>query len=223
MKNIDNRLLKRLLHKEKSSESEIVTNETLNVTEEKTRLWVRNWVIGLGLCPWAAGSSIGNKLRIVVPHSCNEKSIKLLKDRGDICLRILEEAEYLMDNKLVIDSTLIVLPSLANYTEYYKTALIAEELLAKYEIEVQLATFHPDYMFEGTDSNSAENYTNRSPFPMVHLLQVEQVSKAIESVNGKTDQIWMKNVQLLNEMGIAKVKNLLNKMLENGDNNSSSV
>ena len=77
---------------------------------------------------------------------------------------------------------------------------------------IQLASFHPNFTFEGNNKNSVENYTNKSPYPIIHLLQVNKVKLAIESVNGKTDIIWQRNIKLLNSLGLKDVKEKYNNL-----------
>jgi hypothetical protein len=72
----------------------------------------------------------------------------------------------------------------------------------------QIASFHPDYQFEGTDPDDAENYTNRSPYPLLHLLREESLERAIAEF-ADVDQIPTRNIELMNSLGQGKLKVLL--------------
>ena len=72
----------------------------------------------------------------------------------------------------------------------------------------QIASFHPDYQFGGTDLEDVENYTNRSPYPMLHLLREDSLEKAIEQYPN-VDQIPIRNIELMNSMGQDKLKAIM--------------
>ena len=78
-----------------------------------------------------------------------------------------------------------------------------------FEGEFQIASFHPDYQFADTEFDDVENYTNRAPYPILHILREASLEKAIDSYPD-VDNIPAKNIALLKEMGLVKVKELLN-------------
>jgi hypothetical protein len=92
---------------------------------------------------------------------------------------------------------------------------MTEDLMAEQGCEgvYQVATFHPDYCFDGVDQDDVSNYTNRSPYPMVHLLREASVEKAIEFY-GDTSGIPDDNIALMQKMGQEKVENILQSCLK---------
>ena len=81
---------------------------------------------------------------------------------------------------------------------------------------IQLAHFHPNYVFEDSndEDNDVENYTNRSPYPILHLLKVKDVSNAIDQYDGDTDQIWKRNKSHMKVLGIEKLKQINENILK---------
>lgn len=130
----------------------------------------------------------------------NEKLLRL----------ILKEAKDLLPPTSADcrETTFIILPSVSNFSTFLILVHEIEDLLTKSGLwkDIQVATFHPEYLFEGTESTAEENYTNRSPYPMLHLLRVKQVEQAIRAVDGNTDFVWQRNIALLKGMGIERIK-----------------
>lgn len=65
---------------------------------------------------------------------------------------------------------------------------------------IQVVPFHPEFVFQGSDAGAVDNFTNRSPFPIVHILREDEVSRAVDSIGGDSSIIWKRNVQLLNNL-----------------------
>ena len=187
--------------------------------EIATRLWVERVVMGQGLCPWAAGTLVGSKLRICTVYGgASGDSESLL----EVCEKIIEESKSLYEkaenNVEESSTTLIVLPEFKDFEAFLDLVDIIEGVFEKEDIDefLQVAHFHPDYVFadSNTPENEIENYTNRSPFPIIHLLKVDEVSDAIDSYNnGDTSTIWKKNKVTLRTMGIEKMKAIGVKIL----------
>jgi hypothetical protein len=167
-----------------------------------TRDWVVKWVVDFGLCPWAARSSSEEKMKVVVVNDHYTQNVE------QICKKIIEEANLIPKEKY--DTILIVLPNLIDFLEFLEVHAAAEYFFIKKKLNnnVQLATFHPNFVFEGNDEHSVENYTNRSPFPMIHLLKVSEVSRAIADCNGDTDFVWERNIRQLRTLGLKKVQKI---------------
>ena len=192
--------------------------------EIATRLWVERIVMGQGLCPWAASTLVGNKLRICTVFGGADGSDESLLE---VCDGILREAQLLSDgeeNESEEDesdessTTLIVLPDFKDFNSFLELIDVIEEIFDKEDINefLQVAHFHPDYVFADSDTKELEieNFTNRSPFPVIHLLKVDEVTDAIDSYNnGDTSTIWKKNKVTLRALGIAKVKAIGAKIL----------
>jgi hypothetical protein len=142
--------------------------ETLN--------WVREVVIGLNLCPFAARVLGEDKLRCVVFEG---------RDTA-VCLQELAiEATTLIDRGDTEATTLLILSQgFETFDDYLDLLAIATDLLADLNLDdaLQLASFHPEYQFSHQPLSDPANYTNRSPFPMLHLLQQDSVSAVLEHV-----------------------------------------
>ena len=165
--------------------------------------WVRNWVIGQGLCPWAASVMSDNKLNITVIRQSYENEHVV-----DVHNSILQAASNIVDPSTSTETALVALPGITDFTTFLELVADIEEILEHKQLDsyIQLATFHPDYQFEGTESTDVTNYTNRSPCALLHLLSVPQVTAVIDRVNGDTDFVWKNNMKRLNMLGLDKVK-----------------
>jgi len=119
-----------------------------------------------------------------------------------------------LDKNPDIETTLILFPTiLDDFFEYLNFTDVAEQLLFEqgYEGIYQLATFHPDYCFADVDPDDVSNYTNRSPYPMLHLLREESVAKAV-AYHGNTEQIPEDNIATMHKLGLDKIKALLKRI-----------
>lgn len=104
-----------------------------------------------------------------------------------------------------LETTLLIHPwVLTDFIEYNDFLEVCDSTLVELDLEgeIQIASFHPQYCFAGTDPEDIENYTNRSPHPMLHLLRESSVERAVESVPD-TDAIYLKNIRTLRELGYA--------------------
>ncbi len=155
--------------------------------------WVEAVVIGLNLCPFASSALRRGQLHIVVSDS----------DIMAECLQQLaDEADALVAGDLQ-DTTLFVLPEgFADFDDYLDLLAMAEALLDDIGLEgqVQVASFHPEYQFEDTDYDDAENWTNRAPYPILHLLTEDSVARAVDS-HPDPEGIPDANIDKLEDMG----------------------
>lgn len=169
-----------------------------------TRNWVEKVVIGLNLCPFARRPFQGGMLRFSLSEARDEQALL-----GDL----LKELQYLVDTPgYQTETTLLIHPFvLGDFDDFLDFWGMTEDLLAAagLEGEIQIAGFHPDFEFEGEDAGSVSVYTNRSPYPMLHLLREQSVGLAADT-HPDTSEIPKANIRLLEEMGIEKVKALLN-------------
>lgn len=160
--------------------------------------WVTNVVIGCNFCPFAAREVKRNSILYEVIHSQNKEEI----------LQLLSSTFTKMDNEEHVETAFLILPegfeSFSNYLDLVETA---ENFLAKenYEGIYQLASFHPQYLFAGSNENDPANYTNRSPFAMLHILREASLSKAIDSYPN-VDDIPQKNIDFANAKGLAAMQ-----------------
>jgi uncharacterized protein len=191
-----------------SSSRHILVDEKSTI-ERTTRQWVENWIIRHNLCPWAASTFSAEKMRVMII----EGRYRSLLDRRKLLRNIVEECKLLQKSigeNTELKTTLLVLPQLRNFTQFLQFIEKMEGLLVDKQLDrdIQLASFHPHYQFAGTKSEDVENYTNRSPYPILHLLSVKQVHDAIASVQGNTEKIWQRNVQLMKDLGDERIQQL---------------
>ncbi|GAA5445082.1 hypothetical protein Misp06_03275 [Microbulbifer sp. NBRC 101763] len=137
--------------------------------------WLTDVVVGLNLCPFARKPMRAGQIRYIASESKNDQA--LLADLHTELQRLdsTPESELL--------TTLLIIPDhLQDFADYNQFLDQAEWLLERYNYvgTYQLASFHPDYQFAGTNPNDAENLTNRAPFPILHLLREDNLEKMIE-------------------------------------------
>jgi len=164
------------------------------------RYWVENFVVGLDLCPFAGRELLRERIRFVVTPATSEAEL----------LASLQAELDLLDSNPAIETTLLIHPQvLQDFADYNQFLDTADELLraAGREGVYQLASFHPHYRFAGTDAADAENYTNRSPWPLLHLLREQSLERAIASYPD-TARIPERNIALMQRLGIARLKQL---------------
>jgi uncharacterized protein len=160
-----------------------------------TRQWIARMVIGLNLCPFAQRVFDGGRIRFVVSDTADEAT--LLKELAD-------ELEFLAAAPIAtIETTLLIHPlAFPNFLDYNDFLGVAEHAVADlgYEGVIQIASFHPDYQFADTDADDPANYTNRSPYPMLHLLREESISAVAEDEE-KLLEIPQRNIDVLRALG----------------------
>lgn len=183
--------------------------------ERRVYRWVLEVVYGMGLCPWSGsvlkkpGKGEAPRLQI---KSDTEIDItrKGLKHFGTTMMKYCEELVVKKNG-----TVLLVCPTLEDFSDFMAVAEFADELLEQsgMDEQIQIATFHPDYLFEGEDEETS--LTNQSPYPILHLLRVEDVKEAIESfeAEGKsTDEVWIRNKAFVEKQG-DQIRLVLEKIL----------
>lgn len=163
--------------------------------------WVDTAVVGLNLCPFAKRELVRNRVRFVSSKATTEA--ELLAD-------IEGELELLSRND-DIETTLLIHPEvLTDFYDYNQFLNYTDGLLEQLNLEgiFQIASFHPDYQFGGTEAEDVENYTNRSPYPMLHLIREKSLQEAIANYPD-SDRIPDRNIKLLKSMGLHEMKALL--------------
>jgi uncharacterized protein len=174
---------------------------------EVTRRWISSVVIGLNLCPFARRVFQADLIRFIVSEATNEE--KLLEELG-VELQNLAEASIAQT-----ETTLLIHPNaFGNFLDFNDFLAIGDRLIAALGLRgiIQIASFHPEYQFEGTQPDDVENFTNRSPYPMLHLLREESISKVV----GEADEhleIPRRNIELLKSLGRAKMLEMMNGIL----------
>lgn len=160
-----------------------------------TRNWLERAVIGLQLCPFAAVPHLNDRVRYCV--SAHRSGVGLLEE---LCheLQALQDAD-----PLKCETTLLIHPHvLSDFLEYNEFLDACDAAIAElgFEGELQVASFHPRYQFAGTDAQDIENYSNRSPYPMLHLLREASVARAVASFP-HIDRIGDMNRETLRRLG----------------------
>lgn len=170
---------------------------------EKTRCWLENWVIQLNLCPFAR-----------YPYELNRVGVVTTEAPGsdDIFGFVLAELERLYTTPVKeLETTLVVVENgLLSFDDYLDFLDLLERVLPETGLEgiIQIASFHPDYLFAGSDDHDPANYTNRSPYPMFHLIREASLEKALSDYP-EPENIPQRNIRLLREMGVDAVKEAL--------------
>ncbi|QSP94703.1 DUF1415 domain-containing protein [Marinobacter salinisoli] len=188
-------------------------NETALI--ETTRKWVEDVVVGYNLCPFAKRELVRDRVRFVVSDAKDE----------DALLQDLHAELRRLDDQPEIETTLLIHPDvLQAFGPYNEFLDAADGLLAYLEMEgvYQIASFHPDYQFEGAEPDAAENYTNRSPYPMLHLLREASLEAAIDN-HPDVDGIPQRNIELMEKIGVEKMQAVLRACLHSGGNSGGST
>jgi hypothetical protein len=175
---------------------------------ELTKRWIAEFVIALNLCPFARRVFDAERIRYVVSNARSETALSL--DLQDELRRLVHTP------RAEIETAVVILPyflgEFLDFNDYLDTAnriLIQEGFVG----EIQIASFHPRYQFAGTNVDDVENFTNRSPFPLLHLLRevsVTEVAHAPEFLNG----IPARNIELLRQMGREEIDRRLARMTQ---------
>ncbi len=160
-----------------------------------TRAWLEHAVIGLNLCPFAKAPHIKGLVRYVVSTA---------QDPADLQADLMRELQHLARCPAnEVETTLLIHPLvLTDFSEYLDFLPAAEDVVADLDLEgvLQVASFHPQYQFEGARADDISNATNRSPFPMLHLLREESIDRAVEAFP-EPEAIYEANISTLERLG----------------------
>ncbi|MGY8905201.1 MAG: DUF1415 domain-containing protein [Burkholderiales bacterium] len=162
-----------------------------------TQRWLERAVIGLNLCPFAKAVHANGQIHYAVSAASSADALLTALEAELIALLAHEPQER--------DTTLLIAPAMlaefADFNDFLELANIHLRLLAL-QGQVQLASFHPNYQFQGTAADDIANATNRAPYPMLHLLREASVSRALQALP-HANRIVERNVQTLRELGHA--------------------
>lgn len=162
-----------------------------------TREWLEKAVIGLNLCPFAKAVHVKKQIRYVVSQATTP---------GALLEELLTELRFLQDaDAELIDTTLLIHPFvLQDFLDYNDFLDTVDMATAEPEFgdAFQVASLHPSYQFAGTAFDDIENYTNRSPYPTLHLLREDSVDRAVDAFPD-ADRIPDRNIETLNALGRA--------------------
>ncbi len=178
-----------------------MTAETEAKYVQAVHHWLETAVIGWNLCPFAGREVSAGRVRFAVTPAQTEEAL---------LLALQDELEFLTAHP-EIETTLLIHPYVLNdFLDYNQFLELADLLLQDQGLEgvIQIASFHPNYQFAGTDPDEVTNSTNRSPVPLLHLLREDSLEKAIEAYPD-VDEIPNRNMDLMRKLGPSKVEKVL--------------
>jgi hypothetical protein len=170
-----------------------VTTETVI---DDTRTWLERAVIGLNLCPFAKSVHVKGQVHYVVSRAPTAQA--LLQD-------LMVELKALNDSDpLQRDTTLLIAPDcLADFLDFNDFLADADQALVDLDLEgvLQIANLHPDYQFAGTRADDVTNFTNRSPYPTLHLLREDSIDRAVAAFPD-AESIFERNMETMERIGV---------------------
>lgn len=159
-----------------------------------TCLWLERAVIGLNLCPFAKAVHRKGQIRYAVTAAVTPDELLAELER--------ELALLAKSDPTLVETTLLVHPhAMTNFLDYHFFLDEANALLRRLDLAgtLQIASFHPDYEFAGSDPNDRANYTNRSPYPMLHLLREASIDRAVAAYPDSAE-ITDRNIETLRRL-----------------------
>jgi hypothetical protein len=172
---------------------------------DTTRRWLADFVIGLNLCPFAAAPFRADRVLYRVAGS--DRLERVFEEVLDV-LRML-----VADNGAAWETALIIVPAgLDDFDDYLDALAIIEDAVLEVglEGEIQVASFHPAYRFDGAPVDDPANYTNRSPYPMLHLIRERGLADALQACD-EPEQIPLRNVERLRALGIEGIQRIIGR------------
>lgn len=176
---------------------------------EQTRKWITDVVVACNFCPFAGRELKGNRIHYRVENSVDTR----------VCINSFLAECTRLDNDTAIETTLIIFPkAFAIFEQYLDLLSVAETSLLKkgYEGIYQVASFHPLYRFAKSKAGDAANYTNRSIYPMLHLLREESISRAVQHYPDAA-KIPARNISFARKKGPDYMRELRDRCMENLD------
>ncbi|WP_050461456.1 DUF1415 domain-containing protein [Herbaspirillum autotrophicum] len=162
-----------------------------------TRAWLEEAVIGLNLCPFAKAVHVKNQIRYVVSNA---------KTREALAADLQRELQFLDEtDPEKIETTLLIHPQvLQDFLEYNDFLEIADAVVDENDLTgvIQIASFHPEYQFADSNADEIDNYTNRSPYPTLHLLRESSIDRAVDSFP-EANAIFERNIATMRELGLS--------------------
>jgi len=168
-----------------------------------TRRWLERAVIGLNLCPFAKAVYVKQQVRFVLSEATTPDA--LLEELAYELARLAETDPEVVDTTLLIHPR--VLTDFLDYNDFLDQADAAVEAL-ELDGEIQVASFHPDYQFAGTSADDVSNYTNRAPYPTLHLLREASIDRAVAAFPDP-EVIVERNIATLEQLGVEGWRKLM--------------
>ncbi len=175
-----------------------------------TAAWLEKMVIGLNLCPFAKAIHVKKQIRFAVSMAIDSDSL-LADFKRELTHLVATDSEE-------IESTLIIHPNvLTDFFDYNDFLAVCDSALEEMELDgiVQVASFHPAYQFAGTKAGDVTNFTNRSPYPTLHLLREASVSRAAAQFPG-LEGIYNANMATMRKIGKAQLERMMVDLLNTG-------
>lgn len=162
-----------------------------------TQTWLERAVIGLNLCPFAKAVHVKKQIRYVVSDATGQEDLLTMLE-AELALIARTPASE-------IDTTLLIHPLVLNdFIDFHFFQQEAEALLKRMDLVgvFQIASFHPQFEFAGADKDDIANYTNRAPYPTLHLLREASIARAVAAFPDAAD-IYERNIETLKKLGHA--------------------
>ena len=158
--------------------------------------WLERAVIGLNLCPFAKGVHAKGQIHYVVSAATDAAALAqdLRRELADLAAAPAE----------VRDTTLLMAPDcLQDFLEFNDFLGVAEDVLEELDLDgtLQIASFHPEFQFAGTDAGDVTNCTNRAPYPTLHLLREDSIDRAVQAYP-EAEAIYERNMKVLEQLGM---------------------
>ena len=167
------------------------------IAVEDTQKWLLDAVVGLNLCPFAKSVVVKEMVRYRVCTSA---------DSADLLVMLREELQHLAEaDPNQLDTTLLIAPkALPDFLDFNEFLTDCDDVLTDLGLDgvLQVADFHPHYQFGGTEADDIENFTNRTPYPTLHLLREASIDKAVQAYPDAS-LIFERNIEVLNQLGHA--------------------
>lgn len=178
----------------------------MNAVHIKAKIdaWLTSFIIQYNICPFAKKVYENNSIHFEIIET---------KNTADCLEAVFLECQRL-DTDVKIETTLIIYPDhFYLFDAYLDFLAMAESLLIEqgYEGIYQLASFHPDYCFDGESPSDPANFTNRSPYPMIHLIRESSLANALKTFP-HPELIPQRNIELTRKMGLKKIQDIFNKV-----------
>ncbi|MEP4038508.1 DUF1415 domain-containing protein [Pseudophaeobacter sp.] len=169
---------------------------------KNTRRWLEHMVVGLNLCPFSSRVIAQDQVHYAICDATSDAHLKQFF--------VTELQRLLVTNENDIATSLLMFTQgLEEFDDYLDLLDWFQQLLEQAELteDVQLASFHPQYKFDGVAPDDLSHFTNRSPYPTIHLLRQDQVTKTLAHVSDP-EQIYLDNIETLNKLGRRQVEAL---------------
>lgn len=182
-----------------------MTSQSLSSDEQMLSLtvrWLERAVIGLNLCPFAKSVHVKGQIHYRLSHATQKQEL----------LQVLQEELQALQatDPAVRDTTLLILPDcFPDFLDFNDFLQDADDVLYTVGLDgtLQIASFHPRFQFAGTTEDDITNFTNRAPFPVLHLIREASIARAVEAFPD-AEMIYEKNMRTLEDLGRAGWKEL---------------